>query len=159
MTLFWIVAFLIAGLLFFLMEVFIPSYGLLSIGGAAGLGLAFFFAFKMSVATGFVILFVALVVLPLEIILGVKLFPKTPLGRRMMLPAREKTTAADRVGEADLSAYVGREGVTVTMCRPSGIAEIGGRRVDVVAEGTVIDNNRPIVVLRLDGNRVVVKEK
>ena len=158
MTLFWIWALLLAGLVFLLMEVFLPSHGLLGVSGLAALCVSIIFAFKMSTPLGITIFVIAMVLLPLEIVFGVKVFPSTPLGKRMMLPAREKTTLEDRSGEPDLSAYVGRDGVTVTMCRPAGIADIGGKRIDVVAEGMMIDANRPVKVLRVDGNRVVVKE-
>lgn len=155
----WVWLLLVAGLLFMLLEVFIPSHGLLGVSGIACLALSLWFAFKLGAILGLVVAVLILILLPIEIVFGVKVFPRTPIGKRMILPAREDTTAADRASADDLSGFVGKAGVTVTMCRPSGIAEIDGKRVDVVAEGMVIDANRPINVLKIDGNRVIVREK
>jgi len=159
MSAFWIFVILALGLVIMLMEVFIPSYGLLSIAGVGAFAASIYFGFQSSAALGVTVVILIVVLLPIEIVIGVKLFPETPLGRRMVLRAREKTTDVDRVSGADLEALVGREGVTRTMCRPAGVAEIGGTRVDVVAEGMIVDANRPVVVVRVDGNRVVVREK
>jgi membrane-bound serine protease (ClpP class) len=40
--------------------------------------------------------------------------------------------------------------------RPAGIADIAGRRLDVVAHGAFIEAGQPIVVAEVLGNRIVV---
>jgi membrane-bound serine protease (ClpP class) len=46
----------------------------------------------------------------------------------------------------------------VTPLRPAGIASLDGERVDVVAEGAFIEVGQAIDVIRVDGNRVVVRQ-
>lgn len=150
---------LAAGLFFLLAEIFIPSAGLLGVTGTAALAGSLYLAFRHSVPLGVVDAALIVVLLPLEIIMGVKLFPKTPLGKRMLLAPKEQTTAADRAPEKGMADLAGKEGVTVSYLRPAGVAEFDGQRVDVVAEGTFIDANRPVKVILVDGNRVVVREK
>ena len=41
--------------------------------------------------------------------------------------------------------------------RPAGIADIGGARVDVVSDGEFIEPGAAVQVVRVDGNRVVVR--
>lgn len=53
---------------------------------------------------------------------------------------------------------VGEGGVALTDLRPSGVARIGGERVDVVTEGPWIEEGTPVVVLRAEGYRHVVRE-
>ena len=53
---------------------------------------------------------------------------------------------------------IGKEGVTMTVLRPSGFAEIDGERVDVVSEGGMIEAQCPIKVIEVEGNRIVVAE-
>ena len=66
-------------------------------------------------------------------------------------------------GHVDLSddkraeALVGRSGVAVTDLRPAGIAEFGGKRLDVVAEGDFIVKDSTIVIAEVHGNRIVVR--
>jgi membrane-bound serine protease (ClpP class) len=59
--------------------------------------------------------------------------------------------------DEDLQALDGKSGTTLTRCRPSGMAEIEGQRVNVVAEGTMLEAGIPIKVIRIEGNRVVVR--
>jgi len=50
----------------------------------------------------------------------------------------------------------GMEGVTLTMLRPAGKAEIAGEPVDVLADGEWIPKGERVVVSEVSGNRVVV---
>ena len=45
------------------------------------------------------------------------------------------------------------------MLRPSGIAEIDGKRIDVVADGDFISKGEGIVVTQAEGIRILVKKK
>jgi membrane-bound serine protease (ClpP class) len=44
----------------------------------------------------------------------------------------------------------------VTALRPAGVAELGGRRVDVVTDGVFVDAGRVVRVVAVEGARVVV---
>jgi membrane-bound serine protease (ClpP class) len=54
-------------------------------------------------------------------------------------------------------SLVGASGIAVTPLHPSGTAEIGGSRIDVVAEGDFIDEGDAIVVVLDEGYRRVVQ--
>lgn len=56
------------------------------------------------------------------------------------------------------ASLVGETGSTISVLRPSGKAQFGDRMVDVVSEGPFIDPGRPIQVIEVNGNRVVVRE-
>ncbi|MFO7154772.1 MAG: NfeD family protein [Caldicoprobacter oshimai] len=53
-------------------------------------------------------------------------------------------------------SLVGMEGVALSMLRPSGTAQIGDRRVDVVTEGEFIPKGTKVKVIKVEGFRVVV---
>jgi len=55
-------------------------------------------------------------------------------------------------------SLIGRQGTAMTVLRPAGKARIGDEFVDVVSEGPFISAGRPIEVLSVSGNRVVVRE-
>ena len=64
------------------------------------------------------------------------------------------------VGErASPSVLLGAQGRSLTPLRPAGSASIGGRKVDVVAEVDFIARDEPIVVVRQEGLRIVVRKK
>jgi membrane-bound serine protease (ClpP class) len=83
--------------------------------------------------------------------------PRLPFGRRLVLE-QELTAQAGYASppESDRQ-WVGKRGTTVSPLRPAGIAEFDGERVDVVSEGVFIDAGQSIDVLRVDGNRIVVR--
>ncbi len=54
-------------------------------------------------------------------------------------------------------SLVGMEGVTLSMLRPSGTAQIGDRRVDVVTEGEFIPKGTKVRVVKVEGFRIVVE--
>ena len=56
----------------------------------------------------------------------------------------------------DEKELLGKEGVTLSMLRPAGQAEIEGRRVDVVTEGEFIPKGTRVKVIKVEGFRIVV---
>lgn len=82
---------------------------------------------------------------------------QSPFARRLVL---ETDMDADEGWESTPDAdhhLMGVVGKTITQLRPSGIANLGGARVDVVSDGELIDPGTDIIVTRVDGNRVVVR--
>jgi membrane-bound serine protease (ClpP class) len=53
---------------------------------------------------------------------------------------------------------VGDQGIADSLLRPAGKVQFGDRFVDVVSDGTFIDRGRPVRVVEISGNRVVVRE-
>jgi membrane-bound serine protease (ClpP class) len=56
-------------------------------------------------------------------------------------------------------SWLGRTGTAVSPLRPAGIAEIAGTRLDVVSDGGFIEALTAIEVTRVDGNRIVVRQR
>ena len=87
------------------------------------------------------------------------------LNRMLLVGPREKLagerhtteTRADAAG-LGASVSVGDRGVAVSDLRPVGAARIDGRRVDVITRGRMVRDGAAIVVVKVEGNRIVVKE-
>ncbi len=81
-----------------------------------------------------------------------------PLFNSMML---EPPTSKDQFGagrdESTSGTWVGQQGTTITQLIPAGKAKLGGRILDVISEGTVIEPQTEIEVVEVMGNRIVVK--
>ena len=142
------------GLLLIVAEVLIPSFGVL--GGGATLCIlgAIGWAYSLDNALGTQLLVAAVILVPLFLVFGLKLFPKSPLGRRFTATGYsfDDGRGVDRRDDA----LLGARGVLVAPCRPAGLATLGGRRVDVVSRGEAIDAGEEVVVVEVSGNRVVV---
>jgi membrane-bound serine protease (ClpP class) len=76
--------------------------------------------------------------------------PSTRFGRALVLDSAIRVSAQPDVD------YTGAVGVTATALRPAGVAELNGRRVDVVSEGGFIEPGVQVRVIRVDGPAVVV---
>lgn len=70
---------------------------------------------------------------------------------------RAPTAVPARAAATATRSLSGRTGTALTDLRPSGIAQIDGNRVDVVSEGGFIRAGEPVVVVRDEGYRRVVK--
>ena len=55
------------------------------------------------------------------------------------------------------SSLVGQEGVTLTVLRPTGMGMFDGKRLDIIAEGDLIEEHTAVKVIEARGNRVIVR--
>lgn len=140
------------GFLAIVMEFFVPGMVLGAIGGFFLL-LAVVAGFIDSPTTGILTLLVSIVSAAVAIVLGSKILQESPVTLKQTQGADEGYVA----GPEGLAALAGKTGTSVTVLRPAGLVEIGGNKVDVVTEGEMIEAGTPVQVLRVDGNRVVVR--
>ena len=70
----------------------------------------------------------------------------------------KETLKEDTAGMIDPTDYLGKTGITKTSLRPSGIAEIGGVSLEVVADGVYISENTRVIVKEISGNKLIVKQ-
>ena len=137
-------------------EVIIPSGGLLGILAAGLIGYSLYTVFTdVSVNAGYVFLIADVVALPVIVLAGLKMLAKSPAALRTELSSSAGVTSQS----ADLETYLGKTGLAETNLRPSGIALIEDRRVDVVSRGEYIDKGAEIVVAAVTGNQIIVEVK
>jgi len=144
------------------MEMFLPSAGILGALATGAIIGSLVLAFKEGEGIGLVFLGVTVIIVPVLLVLGLKIFPKTPIGRRIILPpVKESVSARGQAGVSmeDYRTLVGKSGRAVTPLRPSGIVEIEGERYSVVSEGELIEDNTEVVVVVIQGNSIVVERK
>jgi membrane-bound ClpP family serine protease len=107
---------------------------------------------------GTLILVGALIGMPTIIILGFKYWPKTALGRRVMLQAPSSQDVLPESTEKEfLKSLVGRTGRAKSKMLLSGAITIDGRTVDAVSESMPIEVGQPVRVVQVRGHGVVVR--
>jgi membrane-bound serine protease (ClpP class) len=153
-----------AGLLLLAVELFVTPgfgvtgvFGLVALIGGLGLSLVGAGATWEVVLTAVGQVAVSLL-LAIAASLGLlRVLPRLPFGRRLVLEteltAREGFASAPETDRA----WLGKRGTAASPLRPAGIADIEGERVDVVSDGEFVDAGEPITVVRVDGNRIVVR--
>jgi membrane-bound serine protease (ClpP class) len=154
----WAVLLMVVGCVLVVLEVFIPSGGVISILAAVSFIASIFIAFQPSPTTGVTIglIFTATTVLavPTLIALAFKYWPRTPMGKAFLgeLPKEEEVLPED-----PRRALLGRVGVARSKMLPSGAVEIDGQMIDAVTQGQAIEPGTYVVVCEVRANRVVVR--
>ncbi len=89
-----------------------------------------------------------------------KLLPKTSLYGRIVLQDAQLPEAGYVVQtDAQERCVIGLEGVAETVLRPAGRGRFADKTLDVVTRGDYIESGAPIVVVEVEGNRLVVDSR
>lgn len=157
-ALFWAGILVIVGIGFFVLELFVPSGGVLSVLAALAIVGSIIVAFSGGVIPGSIVLVGNLVLIPIVIAAAIKWWPHTPIGRLLVLhlPESEDEVLPDTPVYRELRDLVGRRGIAKSKMLPSGAVVIDGRTYDAVSEGTAIDPGQPIRVKAIRTNRIIV---
>ena len=155
----WAVLLLVIGVALAVLEVFIPSGGVLGFLATCSIIAAIAVGFMDGRPwVGFTILMTAVFGVPLAVVVALKWWPCTPLGRRMLLQApTDSEVLPDNPRRRKLKELVGRVGVAKSKMLPSGAITIDGSTVDAVSQGMPIDAGQQVRVLEVHGSRVVVR--
>lgn len=141
----------ILGLLMILLELVVP-HGITGFLGVAGIlgGIIVSFYTAPPIYTIVMGAFTA-VALPLSFYLVYK---------KMQLQGglKEKQGDYSSTVSDDYSHLIGKQGVAVSVLRPSGIVLIGNKKIDAVSERDVIEKDEKIEVVKVEGIRIVVKK-
>jgi membrane-bound serine protease (ClpP class) len=156
------------GLLLLTVEIFVtPGFGLagmlglVALLGGLGLSLVGVGATWPLVLRAVVQVAASLLVAVVASVVMLRFLPRLPFGRRLVLAteldAGDGFASAPSAPEADLM-WLGKRGTAASTLRPAGIALLEGDRVDVVSDGEFIEAGEPITVVKVDGNRIVVRQ-
>ncbi len=146
----------IVGIILLVIEGFIPGFGIF---GLAGLALIVYNVFTVyGLYAGIMAAVAALVLLIWFLARLSKKGEASALFRLLGLSSSIDSKAGYGTG-AEEKIPLGTRGKTVSALRPSGYIVIGLERYDAVAEeGTFIENNREVEVIRISGSNVIVRE-
>jgi membrane-bound serine protease (ClpP class) len=153
-----IICLYVGGLLAIVIEMFVPG-GILGIFGGIAMTVAVIFGFQHSFAAGLILLILGIVLVPTSLVTAMKYAPQMPFSKKLFLHESLDADKGYSSAEKGLEELMNRTGIADTNLRPAGIAEIDGKRTDVVTDGEMIDKGTEIKVIEVEGNRVVVQAK
>ena len=155
----WAIALLFVGLLFLVLEFFIPSAGILAALCAICLVAAVILGFSAGPATGISIVLAIGVLVPLSASAAVRWWPDTPFGKLMLVqrPRTSDDVLPETVEYRGLKGLIGLRGQARNLMLPSGAVLIDGKTYDAVSEGVAIEAGAPIVVVAVSTQRLVVR--
>ncbi len=154
----WAVLLVVVGLGLAVLELFIPSGGVLAFLAISSIVGGVIVGFMQGPVVGLVILCSVIVGLPVGLVLAVRWWPHTPIGRVVMLRARRsEDVLPDNPRTVGLKSLVGKVGVAKSKMLPSGAIHIEGRTVDAYSEGVPIEPGQQVMVIEVRGTRVMVR--
>ena len=160
----WGLALLGISILLLVVELFVPSGGVIALtSGVVGIaGIVCLFLMKESpILWGSAGTLTMLIIFPSAFALWVKILPSTKIGQNMLgdIPEEEHERQREEQQQARdrLLALVGREGTAKTVLRPVGVIEIDGHRYDALAEGVAIEPGRRVRVIEIVNMQIRVR--
>ena len=163
----WEIALFVVGVGLLMVEIFVtPGFGVFGISGLIATIAALLIALIPNVGLSFpsdgeiarasATLAATMVLL---VIFGFSLAKYLPRSERFshLVLSGDLAAATGHTSAATDSNLVGMQGVAITSLRPSGTAEVGGRRIDVVAPGQFVESGAAVEVTRARGAVVEVR--
>ncbi len=152
---FWSLVLIATGLAVVVVELFIPSAGMLGVLATLLLVSGIVCAFLSDFNSGAMVLLGTVLALPILLMAMIKVWPKTPIGKRILLKDMKlEEVLPDDPFSADL---VGQLGIAKTKMLPSGIVLINHQKFDAISDGFAIDVGQPIKVVDIRGNHIYVE--
>ncbi len=148
---------IVGGVIVMAGELFLPTHGTLLVAGLSGLIAGVSGVFHHSTLQGMATLAVVLVLVPVLAKLLLQVWPRTPMGKGLILQAPTDQNVGDMPGNQGLEKLHGRHGRTVSPLRPAGMTDFNGRRVDTLSEGDFIDAGQWVRCVAVQDGKVIVR--
>ena len=149
------VVLLVVGFILMAIEMYVPGFGAFGITGGLML-IGGIIATKPTPLQALIM--VVILVALLCIVLSVSIHSASK-GRLSKSNLVLKEVSVEHSAVEDLDYFVNKDGVSLTVLRPAGMAEFDGVKLNVVSDGEFIPAGAHVCVTRVDGNRIVVQKK
>ncbi len=148
------------GLILMAAELLLPTGGILFVIGIGGLIVGVAMTFSYDATRGLILLVALFVLLPIAVPVLLHLWPRTPVGRRLVLrgPMDDDDAIAKMPVNLELEGLRGHYGKTLSALRPAGLTDFDGERVDTLSEGSFIEAGRWVRCIDVRASRVIVRE-
>lgn len=154
----WVLGLFILGLVLLLIEIFVPGFGVFGVSGMISIVASVIMAFP-SLEQALISITFAVVASGIIIYFLLKRITVNPIFNRIILGTKQEKSEGYVAVNKDANNFLGAQGKTITPLRPAGIAMINGEKVDVLAEGEFIPKNSEIVVIKVEGSKIIVRSQ
>lgn len=156
-----------AAIVLFLLELVIPSGGILGLLSAVSLVAGVVFLFLEDTTYGLYGAIFSLAALPIAFYGGLSLWERSPMAKWITLDTKQPAlTLRDTSEDADPDAQpqanpnahlVGKTGKVLSDLRPVGMCLIDGERIECLAQRGVITRGSQVEVVTVEGMQVLVR--
>jgi membrane-bound ClpP family serine protease len=155
----WAMLLLVLGMVFLVLEFFVPSSGALAVMCAVSFMGAIAVGFAAGPWTGVTTLLIVCIIVPSACAAAVRWWPDTPIGRLILIqrPKNSDEVLPETAAYRTFKDLVGRRGVTKNLMLPSGAVLIDGKSYDAFSEGMAIEPGQPVIVVSVSTQRLIVR--
>jgi len=158
----WGLALLAIAAVLLVVEFFVPSAGIIGITAAVVAIAGVVCLYRYDPKWGGIGALIVVVLGPALVAFGLKVWPNTPMGRRIIgTPTEAESLAQRQQAEEDRKkqmAILGKEGRVLTDLRPVGTVEIDGVRHDALSETMFVAAGARVKVVGVDVAQLRVRE-
>lgn len=147
----------LAGLVLLMIEAFVPGFGITGLGGILCIIISIFLAANNALMA-FTSLLIALILTVLAAFIILRFAPRNPHFKKFILSAEERVEKGYTSTKDKYDHLMGAIGVVKTLLRPVGTIEVNGELYEAVSEGAFIEAGTPVVVTKIEGRKIIVKE-
>ncbi len=152
-----IICFLI-GIGLLMLEAFLPGFGAPGITGVIleVITLVMVWYEHGPLAT-LAVLLIVLLVLAIAISMSLKSATSGRISKSALIHHGTESNEDGYRSTEDLNVFLGKEGVTSTVLRPTGIADFEGVRLNVSSEGDFVAAGTRVRIVKVEGSKILVK--
>jgi membrane-bound serine protease (ClpP class) len=146
----WSIFLFAAGIILLIAEFILPAHGLVCLIGVMCILSGVGFCFLINSWLGAGVFVAAALASPFLFTLAIRLFPRTLLGRKLVLPPVENPVPG-------IPVQIGQVGLAISELRPMGICEFDGQRVEAASEYGIVPAGAKVQVVTLNNRQPVVR--
>ncbi|WP_407312647.1 NfeD family protein [Desulfosporosinus sp. SB140] len=152
----FVVTLFILGIVLLFLELFVPG-GILGFLGIVALVVGIMLSVD-SLLQGLLYVGLLLVTLAVLIALSFRFSQTRRFWGKFALKTRQTQKEGYVAPKPSYENFLGKQGIALSQLRPAGTADFSGERLDVVTEGGFIANGSKILVIAVEGPRVIVRQ-
>lgn len=148
----------VVGIALLVVEAFVPGFGLPGISGVVMEIVAIVLTWVNHgpvAALGLTIIVLALIAIAISV--SLRSATKGKLSRSKLVLQHQESNEAGYRSQEDMKVFLGKEGKTTTVLRPTGMAEFDGVKLNVVSEGEFVPAGTRVRIALVEGSRIVVR--
>ncbi len=147
----------VIGIALIIVEMFMPGFGIPGISGIILLiGATALTWIEYGYMAGLGVGVILLAIVGLAMYLSIKSATTGRLSRSPLVLRGSQSREDGFVATEEYEKYLHKEGTTLTVLRPAGMADIEGDRVNVVSVGNFVEQGVRVRVREVEGSRVLV---
>ncbi len=140
-----------------LLDILVPSGGVLLVLSAASAIGSVLFGFRSGTTTGMIILTIVIGAVPIVLLIALRLWEHTPLGRLIVLKPPADDDQESALPNDSLRELVGHVGITQGSLMPTGHVRINHRNYNATTQGEIIEHTQYVEVVDIRERNLLVR--